>query len=595
MKQQDRQASAKSARLGFGEFTRKFALPLWPWYASGFVLLAAVNLVNLQIPQLAKIIINKLTTGADLGGVRGVALAIVGLGFLMIIIRSLSRIVIFWPGRRIESASKSYFFGRALRLTEAFFTSHGMGDLISRLANDIAQLRAFYAFGVLQLLNVVFLTVFAVARMASVHLLLTVCSLIPLGVMFVITRFAMPRMHTYSRENQDALGILTNRVTEAFVNVHVIQANGATASFAARAAEQNAAVLRTSLRLVYIRMFIFPLMTCLAGISQLVVLFYGGHEVIAGRLSVGDILAFNVYIGLLTFPLSAMGIILALYQRARTALERLGDIDRAKPEGRLDPDLHNAPDRAPALPLLEVRRLSFRFEPVHMTPGTAAAAQTPLVLDDVSFRLMPGERLGLFGNIGSGKSTLFNLITRIYDPPAGTIFWRGADVRTLEPTQLRREIGYALQQAHLFSASIQANIGFGLSSEPSLAELEEAARGAQILAEIQAFGQGWATEIGERGLRLSGGQKQRLALARLLIRKPPLLLLDDVLSALDQVTEKKVLESIYALGGSLVIASHRGSALARCDRILILEGGRVADQGPFAVLVERYPALDCTK
>ena len=592
MKKQDHQASTKSASLGFGAFTKKFALPLWHWYASGFLLLAAVNLVNLQIPQLAKIIINKLTTGADLSDVRGVALAIVGLGFLMIIIRSLSRIVIFWPGRRIESASKSYFFSRTLRLTEAFFTSHGMGDLISRLANDIAQLRAFYAFGVLQLLNVVFLTVFAVARMASVHLLLTVCSLIPLGVMFVITRFAMPRMHTFSRENQDALGILTNRVTEAFVNVHVIQANGATASFAARTAEQNAAVLRTSLRLVYIRMFIFPLMTCLAGVSQLVVLFYGGHEVIAGRLSVGDILAFNVYIGLLTFPLSAMGIILALYQRARTALERLGDIDRAKPEGRLDPESHTAPDSASALPLLEVRRLSFRFDPGHTTSKTAPA-QTPLVLDEVSFKLMPGERIGLFGSIGSGKSTLFNLITRIYEPPAGTIFWRGVDVRTLEPTQLRREIGYALQQVHLFSDSIRANIAFGLSLEPSQAELEAAAHGAQILTEIQAFGQGWETEIGERGVRLSGGQKQRLALARLLIRKPPLLLLDDVLSALDQVTEKKLLESIYALGGSLLIASHRGSALARCDRILIMESGRVADQGPFEVLVERYPSLDC--
>jgi ATP-binding cassette subfamily B protein len=585
---------AKSQVFGFGAFTKRFALPLWPWYAGGFLLLAAVNLVSLQIPQLAKIIINSLTTGADLNGLRGVALAIVGLGFLLIIIRSLSRIVIFWPGRRVETASKSYFFGRVLRLSEEFFTSHGMGDLISRLANDIAQLRAFYAFGVLQVLNVIFLTVFAIARMASVHLMLTICSLIPLGVMFIITRFAMPRMHTYSRDNLAALGTLTNRVTEAFVNVHVIQANGATPSFAARVEAQNAEVLRTSLRLVYVRMFVFPLMTCLAGVSQLIVLFYGGQEVIAGRLSVGDILAFNVYIGLLTFPLSAMGIILALYQRAKTALERIGDIELAVPQGRLSAEPgsnSDAPQQQPP-PLLEVRGLSFRF------PSSATSSEnepTPLVLDDVSFSLAPGGRLGLFGSIGSGKSTLFNLITRIYEPPAGTIFWRGVDVRSLEPTALRQEIGYALQQVHLFSASIRANLAFGLTPVPPEVVLEEAARGAQILPEILAFAQGWDTEIGERGVRLSGGQKQRLALARLLVRKPPLLLLDDVLSALDQVTETKLLEYIYGVGSGLIIASHRGSALERCDQILILEHGKIAARGCYLDLVERYPELDSTK
>jgi ATP-binding cassette subfamily B protein len=574
-----------ASTLSFKEYSRRFALPMWGWYAGGFVLLAAVNLVNLQIPQLAKSVINDLTAGADLTNSRGVALAVIGLGFLMIVIRSLSRIVIFWPGRRLETATKSMLFGRILTLTEEFFLRHGMGDLISRLSNDVGQLRAFFAFGLLQFLNVIFLLVFTLAKMASVHLTLTLLSLVPLAVMFIIMRVAMPRLHVYSRENQNALGALTNRVTEAFVNVHVIQANAAVESFTARAETENDEVFRTNMKMVYIRMLIFPLMTCLAGMSQLVVLGYGGYEVIAGRLSVGDILAFNVYIGLLTFPLSAMGMILSLYQRAKTALERIGEIDRARPEGVVvAAATAEAAGRvlavAPA-PMLEVRNLQFRY---------AARADTTC-LGGVSLTVAAGGRVGLFGPIGCGKSTLFNVITRLYDPPAGTVLFRGRDILSADPQVLRHEVGYALQQVHLFSASIKETLAFGMDPVPPLQALEEAARGAQILAEIEAFEHGWDTEIGERGVRLSGGQKQRLSLARLFLRKPPLLLLDDVLSAVDHSTEKRILDYIYSLGCALLIASHRGSALKRCDEVIVLDAGRVVGRGTFQQVAAAYPEL----
>lgn len=569
--------------LTFREYARRFALPMWGWYLGGFVLLAAVNLVNLQIPQLAKRVINDLTAGKDLSDSRTVALAIVGLGLLMIVIRSLSRIVIFWPGRRLETETKSVLFGRLLRVTERFFLDHGMGDLISRLSNDVGQLRAFFAFGLLQVLNVIFLLVFTLAKMFSVHATLTVLSLLPLVVMFIVMRFAMPRMHQYSRENQNALGILTNRVTEAFVNVHVIQANAAVGSFVRRAEIENEAVFRTNMRMVYIRMAIFPLMSMLAGVSQLVVLFYGGREVIAGRLSVGDILAFNVYIGLLTFPLSAMGMILSLYQRARTAIDRISEIDRAPTEQALLPASPAKTEDGLKPPLLEIRDLTFAF-PDRRGNGEPC-------LSCLGLRLADGGRIGLFGPIGSGKSTLFNLITRLYDPPPGTIFLSGRDVLTLEPAVIRREVGYALQQVHLYSATIRENLAFGMDAEPPLAELRAAAAGAQILAEIEAFEHGWDTQIGEKGVRLSGGQKQRLALARLFLRRPRLLLLDDVLSAVDHSTEKHILDHIYRVGCGLVISSHRGSALKRCDEILVLDQGRIVDRGSFAAVAGRHPEL----
>lgn len=567
---------AATEKLGYGEFIKRFVTPLWGWYAAGFVFLACVNLVNLQIPQLAKTVINAFTAGEDPDGLTHTAIAIAALGLLLMVIRAVSRILIFWPGRRLETATKQHLFERTMSLPEAFFLKHGMGDLISRISNDIGQIRAFFAFGVLQLLNILFLTVFTIAKMVSVHATLTALSLIPMAVMLAVTKIAMPKMHLYSRENQRALGALTNRVTEAFVNVHVIQANAAAQSFAKRAEVENAAVYETNMQLVFVRTFLFPLMSCLAGFSQLIILAYGGHEVIAGRLSVGDILAFNVYIGLLTFPLTALGMVLALFQRCKTALERIGEIDHAPAETAAGPGLARPVEAAP---ILEVKDLSFAY-------GAGAFR-----LDGINLKLTAGRRIGIFGRVGAGKSTLFNVVTRLFDPPAGAVSLRGQDVLTLSPPLLRADVGYALQQVHLFSDTIRANLTFGMDREVSVAELETAATAAQILDEIMSFKDTWQTEIGEKGVRLSGGQKQRLALARLFLRMPPVLLLDDVLSAVDHATEKRLIDHIYATGCAMIIASHRGSALKRCDEVLILDQGRIVDRGAYNDVASRHPEL----
>ena len=565
--------------LNFKTYTQRFVSPLWKWYLGGLILLAIVNVINLVIPQLAKEAINDLARGASDHHTANLALGIVGLGVLITIVRALSRIVLFWPGRRIETTTKSFLFEKLLTLPETFYNAFGMGDLISRLSNDVTQLRIFFAFGMLQILNVIFLTIFTLTMMASIHALLTVGVMIPLLLMLIITKYAMPKMHESSRDNQRALGELTSRVTESFVNVHVIQANAATTSFTSRIARENDEVFQTNMRMVFVRTFIFPLMTCLSGFAQLVVLLYGGFEVTKGRLTVGDILAFNVYIGLMTFPLTAMGIIIAVYQRAKTALVRLSDIDEARAESShpTSPGTYPLPAQTP---LLEIRDLSYTF-PQKEEP----------TLSGINFTLKPGQKIGLFGRVGSGKSTLMNLVTRLYDPPAGTIFFRGRDILTIPPQELRQEIGYALQTVHLFSASIRENLTFGMSEDVSLEALEKASAGAQMLSEIEILPQRWDTEIGEKGVRLSGGQKQRLALARLLLRQTPLLLLDDVLSAVDHLTERRLIEHLHQLGVGMIIASHRGTALKQCDEVLILGEGRILDRGTFESLVSRYPEL----
>ena len=565
--------------LNFKTYTQRFVSPLWKWYLGGLILLAIVNVINLVIPQLAKEAINDLARGASDHHTANLALGIVGLGVLITIVRALSRIVLFWPGRRIETTTKSFLFEKLLTLPETFYNAFGMGDLISRLSNDVTQLRIFFAFGMLQILNVIFLTIFTLTMMASIHALLTVGVMIPLLLMLIITKYAMPKMHESSRDNPRALGELTSRVTESFVNVHVIQANAATTSFTSRIARENEEVFQTNMRMVFVRTFIFPLMTCLSGFAQLVVLLYGGFEVTKGRLTVGDILAFNVYIGLMTFPLTAMGIIIAVYQRAKTALVRLSDIDEARAESShpTSPGTYPLPAQTP---LLEIRDLSYTFPQKEET-----------TLSGINFTLKPGQKIGLFGRVGSGKSTLMNLVTRLYDPPAGTIFFRGRDILTIPPQELRQEIGYALQTVHLFSASIRENLTFGMSEDVSLEALEKASAGAQMLSEIEILPQRWDTEIGEKGVRLSGGQKQRLALARLLLRQTPLLLLDDVLSAVDHLTERRLIEHLHQLGVGMIIASHRGTALKQCDEVLILGEGRILDRGTFESLVSRYPEL----
>lgn len=583
-----------SDRLNFKTYTARFAVPLWRWYLFGSVMLACVNFINLEIPQLAKQIVNGLATPRDptqaVENYRDTALLIVALGMLMILIRGLSRISIFWPGRRLESNTKNYYFDRILHLSERFFGEHGMGDLISRLANDVGQLRAFYAFGLLQVLNVIFLSVMTITQMVAVNATLTILALAPLVLMVVLTRIAMPRMHRHSKANQEALGTLTNRVTEAFVNVHVIQANGAEAAFLERAQQPNDDVYRTNMQLVFIRTLVFPLMSCLSGLSQLAILAYGGYEVIHQRLTVGDILSFNVYIGLLTFPLTALGIIMALFERAKTAIARLGEIEAERPEGpRI---LGQGSAGVDAASLLTVKDLRFVYpERPLSTRSATETSPAPFTLGPIDFHLGEGQRLGLFGSIGSGKSTLMHLITRLYDPPTGTIFWQGQDILTQHPQSLRKQIAYALQTVHLFSDTIRANLLFGLPESISQPQLEEACARAQIIDEIRSFPQGWETPIGEKGLRLSGGQKQRLALARLFLRDALLYLLDDVLSAVDHATERRLVQEFERPGRALIIASHRGSALRHCNEILVLAQGKIIDRGNFDELVRRHPAL----
>ena len=559
--------------MNFISFGKKYALPLWGWYVGGTVFLVLTNLITLEIPQLAKKIINSMESLNDPESLKNVALAIVALGFGQIIARSLSRILIFWPGRKLEASAKIDIFSHAMKLPQSFYERFGLGDLISRLSNDLGQMRVFYAFAVLQILNLILLMTFTLVKMFSINPKLAGVCLIPISMMIVLGKFLMPYLTRYSRANQEAIGELTNRITEAFTNIHVIKANSSEDVFLNRTLPTNQKVYESNIKLVSFRVLFFPLLTTLTALSQLVVLYVGGIEVMAGRLSVGDILAFNVYLTYLAFPITSLGFVMSIYQRSKTALERITPIIEEKEECQQS-GLENIESEN----LLDIKDLSFSFSNIE-------------VLSHINLSVKKGERIGLVGEVGSGKTILFDLITRIYSPKAGTIFFEGKDILSMSPVELREECAYALQESHMFSDSVEDNLRLGLPSDTSKDQIEDATKEASVYNEILRFNEGWNTEIGEKGMRLSGGQKQRLAISRIFLRNPKLLLLDDVLSAVDTKTEKILIDSIKSRKSAMIISSHRNSVLNKCDRVIYLSSGKIIDEGTFSYLQSKYPHL----
>lgn len=552
------------SRLG-----RLYAVPQWRYYLTGTIALILTNIIVLEIPLLAKRIIDGMAARQDLEQFTLVALGIIGLGLTQVVIRTLSRILIFWPGRTLEAGLKSDVFLSLLRAPIGRLFEYSTGDLTSRLNNDVTQLRIFFAFGALQVLNVIFISIFTVTKMASLDPTLTLLSISPMLFMLILTKAVMPKLYVSMRENTEALGRLTGRVSEAFSQVHTIQTMNASSAIASRLEPDNEAIFQSNLRTIWLRTVTWPIMTVLIGVSQFAILTWGGKQIIAGALTVGDIMAFNIYIGMLTFPFASLGIIMNVYQRAKPASERIEGVKDIPPEAS------DAADKiklatTPKEQLLEIRNITFEWPNGRMA------------LRDVSFTVKAHERVGIYGSIGSGKSTLFNIITRLYEPTSGHVFLRGVDTASLSPAAVRAEIAYAQQHPLLLSESIRSNLILGCEeSDIPLQRLTETAMKADILTDIEKFPETWDTPIGERGIKLSGGQKQRLSLARILLRPAEIIILDDVLSAVDHETEHRLIKSLLATKSALIIASHRASILEPCDKILVFEAGRIIAQGAY--------------
>jgi ATP-binding cassette subfamily B multidrug efflux pump len=520
-----------------------YLTPLWKSYVKAFLLIVVTAWVSVKIPEIVGQAVN-----GNLDPSHRLPLTVICLGCLQIIVRTYSRIFIFTPARELEENLKNSIFSKLMSAPMMWLQTRQIGDLQSLINSDTGHLRVFLGLGGLQVTSFVTLAIFAISKMLIIHVTLTLIVLFPILFAIPILRFGMPKVMKLNLEQQKILGSLTSKITEAFVNVHVIQSTSSETTFIERIKQKSEDLRKLNLSILKIRLLIFPLLPLLTGISSFLIFLYGGYEAISGRLTTGDLIAFTSYVALLAFPLGIVGMVLAMWQRAQAAANRISVALESKSESDSN-SLKSTSQKA-----LEIRNLSFSFE-------------EPL-LKNVSLRVLPGQIFGVAGPIGSGKSTLLALASSLIQPPPGTVYIDDFDITNMEAREVRRNIGLVPQTAQLFSVSIRENLLAGL--DVSEDELWNALEISCMSQDVRAMPQGPDTPIGEKGIRLSGGQKQRLALARQLIRKTPILLLDDVISAVDQVTEDRILNELRSLKRTVLLVTHRESAIQRCDHVLRL-------------------------
>ena len=504
-----------------------------------------------------------------------VLLAMAGLRVLSLWV---GRLYINTHGRRLVYELRARLLAKWSTLTPSYYQRHSVGDLLSHALSDVEIIRQFGSMGLSQAINCLSLLASAFYVMA-VHMdwRLMLAGLFPLFLIPIIMRTFGPKIKAQSIRYQEALGRMSQTVEEDVGGVRTIKAFGNEEVFQQRFEERLHSIVSEKARYVRLSALFSALIPLQASIGFIIVMWYGSSLAIQGRITLGDFVAFLLYLNLLRMPLEQLGQILNVFQRASGSLGRMAQLLNVRP------DVSDHPE-ATGLPLLggdvEIRNLTFTY------PGAGKPA-----LQDVSLSLKNGQILGIVGGIGAGKTTLANLLLRLYDPPEGSLWIDGVDVRRIPLDELRRAIAYVPQNGFLFSTTLSENIGFS-ECDPDAERIELAAKDAGVYDDIHDFPESFSTEIGERGVRLSGGQKQRVAIARMAYKDAAIRILDDSLSAVDTKTEQVILKNLHRDSESdarhtTIIISHRLSAVRHASEIIVLDAGRVTERGTHEELLAR--------
>lgn len=570
-------SAALAARFPGGHAVlREYLLPYWRRYVTGIFWLFFVDGLQLVTPRLLGKMTDELTAGTlTARGILFYVGLIMGIAVAIAVGRYFWRMAIQGAAREIEYNLRNRLYQHLQRLSSNYFNHHKTGDLMAHATNDIPAVRQALGQGVVMAFDALFLTLVTVALMIrTVNLRLTVVALLPLPFLtLVVTSFGR-LIHRRFRRVQEAFATLTDKAQEDLSGIRVlktfVQEDAELGNFTAC----NQRYVDANMRLVRASGLFGPLVQFISAISFVVLLGYGGNMVLTGAITLGDFVAFNSYLGLLVWPMMAVGWVINMLQRGSASWDRLQVIFREQPE------IVEPANPAPVTSLrgdIRIRHLTFTY------PGSSTPA-----LVDINLDVPAGHTLAIVGRTGSGKSTLASLLLRLYEAPPGTIFLDGYELRTWPLGLLRESIGYVPQENFLFSDTVARNVAFageGFSRQ----QIEEAARWAQLYDNIMEFPQGFETLVGERGVTLSGGQKQRAALARALIKNPRLLILDDCLSAVDTQTESLILQRLREIMAerTSIIISHRLLSVTGADEIIVLDGGRIAERGDHASLLRR--------
>lgn len=543
-------------------------------YIFGIIFVLVVDVLQMVLPriigQITDDMQNRTINKAMLLSYAGLILLV---ALLTMTFRYLYRIYIIGTEKKLEYELRKKLFDHMLTLSSKYYNTHKTGDLMAHATNDINAVRMAAGMGVLLLVDTVFLTISVIIIMlATIDIRLTLIALSPLPLIAIFSMVFGKFIHKRFTQVQEAFSGLTERVQESLSGIRVVKAFVQERPVLEQFNAASQKSLEKNMRLAKLWGIMFPLGQMVATLSYIIAFSYGGIQVINGHISLGEFIAFNTYLGLLIWPMMSFGWIMNIVQRGSASLDRINVILTAIPDIK---------DNDP-LPIgsieghIEFENVSFSYN----------KKQEP-VLKDININLEPGRTLAIIGETGSGKTSLVNLILRLYDISGGKLKIDGNPIDRIPLSTLRTSIGYVPQDSFLFSTSIRENIAFGVE-KASIKEIEEAAKTAQIYDNIMDLPDGFDTIVGERGVTLSGGQKQRVSIARALIKDPKILILDDSLSAVDTDTEERILQGLKVImkDRTSIIIAHRISSIKHADEIIVLDNGQIVERGRHDRLID---------
>ena len=540
--------------------------------AAGFACVFITNIFLLATPLVTGYAVDSLRESVTREKLLSYAAVIIGLALCEGLFRFFMRRLIIGVSRQAEYAIRNDLFTHLETLPMSFFQKNKTGDLMSRVTNDLSNVRMLFGPGVMYTANTVIVAVFAVILMLRINWQLTLLALLPLPLVSLSVRHFGKRIHDLTEESQGKLADLSARVQESMAGIRVVKAFVQEKHEIAEFERMNRELVAKNRELIRAQSVFYPTMELMIGLAVVVVIWVGGRQVISGAISLGDFVAFNMYLGRLTWPMIALGWVVNLLERGRASMQRLNYILDTAPEVK---DESATVSNFEVQGGIEFRNLNFAYN------GTPT-------LRNVSLTIPKGKTIAIVGATGSGKSTLVQLIPRLYNAPPESLFVDGVPIERIPLATLRKAIGFIPQDTFLFGETIRENIAFGVQSATD-AEIQRAADISNIDADVQEFPQKYDTLVGERGITLSGGQKQRTAISRAVIRDPKILILDDALSSVDTYTEEQILRQLKQVmrNRTSILISHRVSTVKEADEIIVLDAGQIVERGTHAELLRR--------
>jgi len=540
----------------------------------GLLFIILSNLAGVIAPRIVKQSIDYLQGDVKWAELLGYAGWIIGFTLLAGVFRYFMRRTVIVVSRLVENDLRNDLFRKLQHLDRAFYLKNDTGDLMSRLTNDLNAIRSVVGPGLMYTVNLITTFIFVTAMMLQISPLMTLIALLPVPVMAVVVNRFGAVIHQRYLKVQEQFAALSTRAQENLAGMRVIKAYALEKNERQRFNALNAVYLDRNMHYARAEAGFRPSMMLIVGISSALILLFGGRLIIAKVITLGDFVAFTLYLGQLIWPSIALGWVMGIFLQGTAAHKRLLHILNARP--RVDDSEARSQTRVSG------GRVTFNTLNFHY-PGY----ERP-VLRDISLEVPAGQIVAVVGRTGAGKSTLMHMLTREFNPPPGTVFVDGQDIRHIPLKELRRAIGYVPQETFLFSDTIRNNIAFG-QPDASLEAIEQAAQTARLADAIRDMPDGYDTMLGERGINLSGGQKQRLAIARAILKNPRILLLDDALSAVDTITEEAILHNLKEVmrHRTCFWVSHRISAIRDSDWIIVLDEGRIGEQGTHDQLMEQ--------